>query len=63
LAAALATLPPRQRRAVILHYLADMSVREVAALEGVPDGTVKSWLHRARTALAALLDPTEVSDV
>jgi RNA polymerase sigma-70 factor (ECF subfamily) len=63
LATALATLPPRQRRAVILHYLADLSVHEVAALEGVPDGTVKSWLHRARTALAALLDPTEVRDV
>jgi len=58
-----ATLTSRQRRAVILHYLADIPVQEVAALEGVPDGTVKSWLHRARTALAAQLDPNEVPDV
>ena len=56
LLAALATLPAQQRRAVVLHYLADLSVAEVASREGVPDGTVKSWLHRARTALAAQLD-------
>ena len=56
LLAALATLPDQQRRAVVLHYLADLSVAEVADREGVPEGTVKSWLHRARTALAAKLD-------
>lgn len=53
--AALATLPPRPRRAMVMHYLADMSVAEIAAEEGVPVGTVKTWLHRGRTALAALL--------
>jgi RNA polymerase sigma-70 factor, ECF subfamily len=52
---ALAKLPPRQRRAMVLHYLADMSVAEIAAEEGVPVGTVKTWLHRGRTALAGLL--------
>jgi RNA polymerase sigma-70 factor (ECF subfamily) len=56
LAAALATLPPTQRRAVIMHYLAGLSVAEVAEEENVPVGTVKSWLSRARTALAARLD-------
>ncbi|MEU8182516.1 SigE family RNA polymerase sigma factor [Micromonospora sp. NPDC049044] len=54
--AALAQLPPNHRRAVILHYLADLSVSQIAAQEGVAEGTVKSWLHRGRTALAALLD-------
>jgi RNA polymerase sigma-70 factor (ECF subfamily) len=53
--AALATLPPAQRRVVVLHYLADMSVAEVAEQEGVAVGTVKSWLHRGRIALAAQL--------
>ena len=53
--AALALLPPRQRRAVILHYLADLSVAEIADQERVAEGTVKSWLHRGRTALAAHL--------
>ncbi len=52
---ALATLPPNQRRAVVLHYLADLSVAEIAQQENVPDGTVKSWLHRGRAALAAQL--------
>lgn len=55
LVAALATLPPAQRRAVVLHYLADLPVAEIADREGVATGTVKSWLHRARAALAAEL--------
>ena len=53
---ALARLAPNQRRAVILHYLADMSVAEIAAQDGVAEGTVKSWLHRGRQALSVLLD-------
>jgi RNA polymerase sigma-70 factor (ECF subfamily) len=55
LAAALATLPAAQRRAVVLHYLAGMQITEIAAQEGVADGTVKSWLHRARGTLASRL--------
>jgi RNA polymerase sigma-70 factor, ECF subfamily len=53
--AALAELPARQRRAVVLHYLADLPVGEIAAREGVAEGTVKSWLHRGRAALAGRL--------
>ena len=56
LIAALATLPDNQRRAMVLRYLADLTVSEIADREGVPEGTVKSWLHRARQALAAQLD-------
>lgn len=52
---ALATLPPTQRRAMVLHYLADMSTAEIARQDGVPEATVRSWLHRARTALAGQL--------
>jgi RNA polymerase sigma-70 factor (ECF subfamily) len=48
-----------QREAVVLHYLADLSVADVAAQLGVPEGTVKSRLSRARDRLAALLDDTE----
>lgn len=55
LVAALATLPERQRQAVVLHYLADLPLSTIAAELGVAEGTVKSWLHRARTALAAQL--------
>lgn len=55
LTAALSTLPERQRRAVVLHYLADRSVAEIARREKVAEGTVKSWLHRARATLAQQL--------
>lgn len=49
---ALATLPPRHRRAVVLHHMAQLSVAEIAVQEGVAEGTVKSWLSRGRAALA-----------
>lgn len=55
LTAALAKLPENQRRVVVLHHLADMSVAEIARQEGVAEGTVKSWLHRGRNTLATLL--------
>jgi RNA polymerase sigma-70 factor (ECF subfamily) len=55
LVAALATLPPNQRRAIVLHYLADLPVDEIAEREHVAAGTVKSWLHRGRAALAVQL--------
>jgi RNA polymerase sigma-70 factor, ECF subfamily len=61
-AAALATLPRRHRQVVVLHYLLDLPVREVARQLAVPVGTVKSRLARARTALAAQLD-TEIDQV
>jgi RNA polymerase sigma-70 factor (ECF subfamily) len=56
---ALSTLPDRQRRAMVLRYLGDLTVPEIAEREGVAEGTVKSWLHRARTALAAQLHIAE----
>lgn len=52
---ALATLSEPQRRAVVLRYMAQMTVPEIAAQEGVPEGTVKSWLSRGRSALASKL--------
>jgi RNA polymerase sigma-70 factor, ECF subfamily len=54
---ALRTLPMAQRKAVVLHHLLDLPVDRVAAELGVPVGTVKSRLARARSALAARLAP------
>jgi RNA polymerase sigma factor (sigma-70 family) len=50
---AIAQLPPRQRELVVLHYLADLPVAEVAEHLGLAVGTVKAGLHQARDALAA----------
>jgi RNA polymerase sigma-70 factor (ECF subfamily) len=52
---AVAALPRVYREVVVLHYLADLGVDDVAALLGVPAGTVKSRLSRARSTLAAHL--------
>jgi RNA polymerase sigma-70 factor, ECF subfamily len=59
LAQALRALPAQQRRAVILHYLADLPISDIARQEGVAEGTVKSWLHRGRVVLAAQLTEEE----
>lgn len=48
----LQALPKDQRTVVVLHYLEDVPVAEVAEILGVPEGTVKSRLSRARTKLA-----------
>jgi RNA polymerase sigma-70 factor (ECF subfamily) len=53
--AALAELPNRQRRVMVLHYLADLPVGEIAQRERVAVGTVKSLLHRGRATLSAKL--------
>jgi RNA polymerase sigma-70 factor (ECF subfamily) len=47
----LARLPERQRIAVVLRYLADLPLADVAAAMGCKVGTAKSTLH---TALARL---------
>jgi RNA polymerase sigma factor (sigma-70 family) len=49
--AALATLTVDHRAVVGLHYLADLSLPEVAATLGVPVGTAKSRLNAALVVL------------
>jgi RNA polymerase sigma-70 factor (ECF subfamily) len=52
---ALARLDSAHRTVVVLHYLADLSVADIALEVGVPEGTVKSRLARGRELLAPLL--------
>lgn len=52
----LARLPEDQRRAVTLFYWEDKSVKEAAAILEMPEGTVKSLLHRARRALGEMME-------
>ncbi|OIV37161.1 hypothetical protein BIV57_12595 [Mangrovactinospora gilvigrisea] len=49
---ALAALPLNQRRVLVLHYLCDLGVEQIAGETGASAGTVKSWLARGRKALA-----------
>jgi RNA polymerase sigma-70 factor (ECF subfamily) len=44
-------LPKRYREIVSLRHYHDMEVGEIAALLHRPEGTVKSWLFRARAIL------------
>ena len=49
------SLPDRLRQPFLLHYYAGFPVREVAAMLGRPEGTVKADLHQARSRLRAAL--------
>lgn len=55
--AALATLTPEFRAAVVLRDLIGLDYAEIAEVLGVPPGTVRSRIARGRAALADLLAP------
>jgi len=48
---AIAELDDDQRAVVILRDVEDLSIEEICEITGLPDGTVKSRLHRARLVL------------
>jgi RNA polymerase sigma-70 factor (ECF subfamily) len=49
-------LPEVYQAALRLHYWMDTSLADIAQLIGVPENTVKSYLHRARKLLHAMLE-------
>ena len=55
LVAVVAKLPAGQRRALVLFDVVGLSGEEVAAELGVPAGTVRGWLTRARRTVAEQL--------
>lgn len=57
--AAVVTLPARQRAVVVLRFYEDRSEAETAAILGLPVGTVKSTMSRARDTLHRLLEGDE----
>ena len=48
---AIADLEPEHREVVILRDVEDLSIEEICEITDLPDGTVKSRLHRARLVL------------
>ncbi|MGD0650808.1 MAG: RNA polymerase sigma factor [Verrucomicrobiia bacterium] len=49
-------LPPPQRAVLLLHFMEDFSLEEIAHVTGTPLGTVKSRLYYAKRALRKLLE-------
>lgn len=62
LTAALRDLPRRQRQAIALHYLAELTDAEVAQALGISTGTVKTHIHRGLQSLRDRLG-TELGEV
>jgi RNA polymerase sigma-70 factor (ECF subfamily) len=58
----IALLPERLRRVLVLYYFQERSTSEVALMLGCPEGTVKTQLFRARTALVAQLERRGMAD-
>lgn len=56
--AAIAQLPEQQRVVLVLRDLEGLSYEEIVDITGLAQGTVKSRIHRARTALADRLART-----
>jgi RNA polymerase sigma-70 factor (sigma-E family) len=54
--AALGSLSPRQREAIVLRYWSDLPEAEIAHAMGLSAGAVKSHTHRAMTTLRRLLE-------
>lgn len=52
---AVARLPPVLRTVIVLRYFEDRTLAEMVKMLGVPSGTVKCHLHRARLRLKATL--------
>jgi len=53
--ALLARLPIPQRSVLVLYFLEDFSIEDIARVTGAPAGTVKSRLHHAKRALKKLV--------
>jgi RNA polymerase sigma-70 factor, ECF subfamily len=55
LSAALAELGPRQRSVIVLHDVEGVKHAEIGEMLGIPEGTARSDLHHARSALRKML--------
>ena len=63
IAAALATLREDDREAFLLYALGELAYSEVAESMGIPEGTVRSKIHRVRRTLRELLVSEEAMTI
>lgn len=59
IAAAIGQLRPEYRSCILLRHVEDKSYEEVSEILGLPLGTVKTYIHRARHELRAILEQHE----
>lgn len=57
--AALNSLPPKERTSILLFYIEDYSVKEIAGIVGASQDAVKQHLSRGRSHLRGLLKTTQ----
>jgi RNA polymerase sigma-70 factor (ECF subfamily) len=55
------SLPRRQAQVVVLHYVSDMSVVDIATILGCQEGSVKASLFKARKNLMKRLEDVDVT--
>jgi RNA polymerase sigma-70 factor (ECF subfamily) len=55
----LSQLPLPQRSVLLLHFIEDFSLDEIAGITGAQTGTVKSRMHYAKKSLRKLLEQTQ----
>jgi RNA polymerase sigma-70 factor (ECF subfamily) len=53
---ALVQLAPAHRTVLLLHFVEDFSLEDIAGITGTPRGTIKSRLHYAKQALRRLIE-------
>jgi RNA polymerase sigma-70 factor (ECF subfamily) len=56
---ALSEIGFRHREVLVLHFLEDLSIAEIAKVVGCPEGTVKSRIHYAKQAVKEILSGGE----
>lgn len=56
---ALGQLPYDYRAVLVLRHIEGLSYQEIAEVLGVPTGTVKTWIHRARVSLRKRMEAAD----
>lgn len=53
---ALSKIDNRSREMIILKYFQDLTIKEIAIIMERPEGTIKTWLHKALQSLRVVLN-------